>query len=84
MKVFLLLFLFAVASRGYIQRDVMMPMRDGVQLHTILLRSNNSADEPRPMLLARTPYGASELIGACNMWADQGYQVALQDVRGLF
>jgi hypothetical protein len=43
----------------YTRRDVMIPMRDGVKLHTVILvpKGANRA----PMLLTRTPYNATEL-----------------------
>ena len=46
-------------SFDYLNRDVMIPMRDGVKLHTVILvpRGAKSA----PILLTRTPYDATEL-----------------------
>jgi uncharacterized protein len=40
----------------YIQRDVMIPMRDGVKLHTLILIPRGARHAP--ILLTRTPYGA--------------------------
>ena len=36
-----------------------MPMRDGVKLHVVILRpeGSESAGEPLPFLMERTPYG---------------------------
>ncbi|HWX56250.1 MAG TPA: CocE/NonD family hydrolase [Verrucomicrobiae bacterium] len=46
----------------YTRSDVMIPMRDGVRLHTVILvpRSATKA-KPAPILLTRTPYNATEL-----------------------
>jgi putative CocE/NonD family hydrolase len=52
----------ATASFDYDRREVMIPMRDGVKLHTVILvpRSATKA-KPAPILLTRTPYSADEL-----------------------
>src|SRR5262245_28986779 len=46
----------------YRRRAVMIPMRDGVKLHTVVLvpRSATKA-KPAPILLTRTPYNADDL-----------------------
>ena len=46
----------------YVRREVMIPMRDGVKLHTVILipRSASKA-KPAPILLTRTPYSATDL-----------------------
>ena len=38
------------------QTEVMIPMRDGVKLHTLMF-APKGATEPLPLLLIRTPYG---------------------------
>jgi putative CocE/NonD family hydrolase len=52
----------ATATFDYERREVMVPMRDGVKLHTVILvpRSVTKA-RPAPILLTRTPYSADEL-----------------------
>src|ERR1700755_1123709 len=40
------------------KREVMIPVRDGVKLHTEIYTPKD-AKEPLPMLLDRTPYGIS-------------------------
>ena len=42
----------------YIKTSAMIPMRDGIKLHTVIL-SPVGATKPVPVLLQRTPYGAS-------------------------
>ena len=46
-------------SFDYVKRDVMIPMRDGVKLHTIVLVPKGA--KGAPILLTRTPYNATEL-----------------------
>jgi len=46
-------------SFDYIRRDVMIPMRDGVKLHTVILVPKGARNAP--ILLTRTPYNATEL-----------------------
>lgn len=52
----------STASFDYERREVMIPMRDGVKLHTVILvpRSATKA-KTAPILLTRTPYSADEL-----------------------
>jgi len=49
------------SSFDYARRDVMIPMRDGVKLHTVVLVPNGASRAP--ILLTRTPYNADELTG---------------------
>ena len=46
-------------SFDYIRRDVMIPMRDAVKLHTVILVPKGA--KGAPILLTRTPYNAAEL-----------------------
>jgi putative CocE/NonD family hydrolase len=86
---------FADVARGafdvVVQRDVMVAMRDGVQLATdiYLPASEGRALAKRvPVILERTPYGksgqtrrhASEEIA--RIYASHGYAVVFQDCRG--
>ncbi|HEY3768562.1 MAG TPA: CocE/NonD family hydrolase [Candidatus Angelobacter sp.] len=52
----------ADATFDYTRREVMIPMRDGVKLHTVILvpRSATKA-KPAAILLTRTPYSADDL-----------------------
>jgi len=49
----------ATNSFDYTRREVMVPMRDGVKLHTVILLPKGAKDAP--ILLTRTPYSADEL-----------------------
>ena len=77
----------------YTLRDVMIPMRDGVRLHTVIIIPKGVTHAP--MLLTRTPYGAdirtatahlAALLGSDDAAADlvvhDGYIRVQQDIRG--
>jgi predicted acyl esterase len=49
----------ATDSFDYVKRDVMIPMRDGVKLHTVILVPKGA--QGAPILLTRTPYEATKL-----------------------
>jgi uncharacterized protein len=73
--------------RLIIDKDIMVPMRDGVHLATDVYRHDTS--EPSPVLLQRLPYN-KELSASCNLALDilravqAGYAVVVQDTRGRF
>jgi putative CocE/NonD family hydrolase len=85
-------------SFDYIKRDVMIPMRDGVRLHTVIVIPRGAKNAP--MLLTRTPYNAKEqtsqapsshlgpiLEGYDNptdVIVEGGYIRVVQDVRGKY
>jgi len=85
-------------SFDYIRRDVMIPMRDGVRLHTVILVPRGASRAP--ILLTRTPYNANELTShahsahlgpiltgydnATEVIVEGGYIRAVQDVRGKY
>ena len=52
----------ADSTWDYSRREVMIPMRDGVKLHTVILVPRSATKEkPAPILLTRTPYNANDL-----------------------
>jgi putative CocE/NonD family hydrolase len=83
----------------HMRREVMIPMRDGVKLHTVILVPRG-AKMPAPILLTRTPYSADELTNlthsahlgpalygydnATEVIVDGGYIRVVQDVRGKY
>jgi len=85
-------------SFDYERREVMIPMRDGVRLHTVILLPRGA--KGAPMLLTRTPYDATamttitdraRLLGALDGYdnADDaivqaGFIRVVQDVRGKY
>src|SRR5207249_8082236 len=48
------------ASYDYVKRDVMIPMRDGVKLHTAIVVPKGAKNAP--IILTRTPYNASKRV----------------------
>jgi putative CocE/NonD family hydrolase len=74
----------------FTKMDVMIPMRDGVKLHTEICTPKD-AKEPLPLFLTRTPYGlnddengfSQELRIYKDMFAD-GYIFVFQDIRGRY
>ena len=48
------------SSFRYTIRDVMIPMRDGIKLHTVIMVPKGAHDAP--MLLTRTPYNATGMV----------------------
>jgi putative CocE/NonD family hydrolase len=85
-------------SFDYIRRDVMIPMRDGVKLHTVILVPKGARGAP--ILLTRTPYDATGLTShaqsrhlgpiltgydnATDVIVEGGYIRVVQDVRGKY
>ena len=66
------------------QLGIGVPMRDGVKLSTDLYQPD--APGPFPVILIRTPYGNNVEAGVEDAvyFAQRGYAVAIQDVRGRF
>ena len=83
-------------SFDYAKRDVMIPMRDGVKLHSVILVPKGT--KGAPILLTRTPYSADRLTShaesshlgpvlagydnALDVILEGGYIRVVQDVRG--
>jgi putative CocE/NonD family hydrolase len=72
------------------KREEMIPMRDGVKLHTEIYSSRN-AGAALPVLMVRTPYGIANPDGGIShmiyryvdMYAE-GYIFVFQDIRGRY
>ncbi len=62
------------------QRNVAVPMRDGVQLRANVFRPDRGG--PYPVLAMRTPYGKPN--GGMDRYVKAGYIVVMQDARGRF
>ncbi|HEU0105887.1 MAG TPA: CocE/NonD family hydrolase, partial [Vicinamibacteria bacterium] len=88
----------ATSGFDYVRRDVMIPMRDGVKLHTVILVPQGARGAP--ILLTRTPYNATELTthahsthlgpslsgydNATDVIVEGGYIRVVQDIRGKY
>ena len=82
----------------YVRREVMIPMRDGTKLHTVILVPKGASHAP--MLLTRTPYDANGLTthnpsthlesvlegydNAADIIVAGGFIRVIQDVRGKY
>lgn len=68
-------------------RDVMIPARDGVKLHTKIYTPKDAAG-PLPIVMRRTPYGiegaAGNFVSYFKELADEGYIFVFQDIRGRY
>ena len=91
---------FSPTNEGFdhVRCDVMIPMRDGVKLHTVILVPKGA--KGAPILLTRTPYNATELTShaqsshlasiltgydnATDVIVEGGYIRAVQDIRGKY
>src|SRR6059058_6247985 len=73
--------------KGFDKIEQMVPMRDGVKLHTIIYAPKSHRD-PLPILFNRTPYGIDNIYrgfpGSLAELIDEGFIFAFQDIRGKF
>lgn len=83
-------------QRDFSKRVVMIPMRDGVKLYTVIVVPKGAHDAP--ILLTRTPYNAAKraervenatrMVDALpqgdSVFAEDGYIRVFQDVRGKY
>ena len=75
----------------YVRSEVMIPMRDGATLHTVILRPVGSEKDGAalPFLMTRTPYGVDgyepdSLKIVFPTLATSGYIFVAQDIRGRY
>jgi putative CocE/NonD family hydrolase len=81
----------AYTGPEYVRSEAMIPVRDGVKLHTVILRPNGSeaSGVALPFLMQRTPYGVdgatpeSVTRGKAEL-AASGYIFVYQDIRGRY
>ena len=69
------------------ERDLMIPTRDGARMATDIYRparNGVAVNERLPVLLQRTPYARSAVAGEAEYFAQHGYVVAVQNLRGRF
>ena len=75
-------------SEKYTCREVMIPMRDGIKLHTVICIPRHQT-EKLPFLMIRTPYGVGagrspEKGDYTKALAEEGYIFVSQDIRGRY
>eukprot|EP01030_Chromulinospumella_sphaerica_P025921 gene25921-26090_t len=85
-----------VNQADYVKKVVMVPMRDGVKLYTVIIMPKSMAAKA-PIMLTRTPYNAARraqrnispsiraiLPQGDETFIDEGYIRVFQDVRGKY
>ncbi|MEG3166127.1 CocE/NonD family hydrolase [Sphingomonas sp. PB2P19] len=84
-----------IEARDYVKREVMVPMRDGTKLYTVIVYPKGVTNAP--IVLTRTPYNAkgranrsdsSSILAtlplADEMFVKAGYIRVYQDIRGKY
>jgi uncharacterized protein len=85
------------ASYDYVKREVMIPMRDGVKLYTVIVIPRGAGTQSAPIILTRTPYNAAKraertrsphmlatLPQGDEVFVADGYIRVFQDIRGKY
>lgn len=77
-----------IDSLAYTRQEIMIPMRDGIKLFTVIYAPAN-VKEPLPFLFSRTPYGVSanpspNKSAYISDMAREGYIFVYQDIRGRY
>jgi hypothetical protein len=72
----------------YVRTEAMIPMRDGIKLHAVILRPADIAT-PLPILLERNPYGVdwasrASFFAQRTDLARDGYIFVAEDIRGRY
>jgi putative CocE/NonD family hydrolase len=88
-------FTVPTAAYDYVKREVMIPMRDGVKLYTVIVIPKGARNAP--IVLTRTPYNASKRLArndsphilsvlpfSDDAFGADGYIRVFQDVRGKY
>lgn len=83
-------------EENYSKREVMIPMRDGIELFTAIYEPGQCSlaggNEGHPIIMTRTPYSckpygdgfSDALYGYMKYFARNGYIIVFQDVRGRY
>jgi len=77
-----------VLDSAFSYEEVMVPMRDGAKLQTVILRPRGKAGK-LPILLQRTPYGVPDkaplsVPASMRFLMEDGYILVFQNMRGQF
>ncbi|MFN8060766.1 MAG: CocE/NonD family hydrolase [Vicinamibacterales bacterium] len=77
-------------ASAFERREVLIPMRDGAKLFTVVLTPKRRSAEPLPFILSRTPYGTGGWGGTEGIaygfkeLMEDGYVFVFQDIRGRY
>ena len=77
----------SAAAECVVEREVMVPMRDGIRLATDVYRpaaGGRPLDGRLPVILVRTPYDKRGTAVAGRYFATHGYVFVAQDTRGRY
>ncbi len=84
---------YVIPDSDFEIREEMVPMRDSIRLYTLILISKTST-KPMPIILERTPYNASGVLGdrstsslegtLGNKFLGNDFVYVFQDIRGRF
>ena len=83
-------FCFPVSAEEHgvaVTKNFMMPARDGVRLATdiyVPAKDEDALPGPYPTIVVRTPYNKDGLDEFARGYAQRGYAVATQDIRGRY
>ncbi|ATY32732.1 CocE/NonD family hydrolase [Sphingomonas psychrotolerans] len=80
--------LSSVLDSAFSYEEMMVPMRDGAKLQTVILRPKGKSGK-LPILLQRTPYGVpdkapSSVPASMRFLMEDGYILVFQNMRGQF
>src|SRR6185437_482449 len=88
-------YIMPTVQNDWVKRTVMIPMRDGTRLYTVIVMAKGTRDAP--ILLTRTPYNAKkraerfasphivgELAQMDEPFVTDGYIRVYQDIRGKY
>ncbi|WP_417735752.1 CocE/NonD family hydrolase [Rosistilla oblonga] len=79
--------LVAAAEDYHVEKNVMVPMRDGVRLATDIYRpmvDGKPSEERLPVILSRLPYNKNGAKSRGAYYAKHGYVYVAQDTRGRY
>ncbi|QJE00339.1 CocE/NonD family hydrolase [Massilia forsythiae] len=90
-------FATTVPNADYVRQEVMIPMRDGTKLFTVIVIPKRIGGAKAPIMLTRTPYNAARRAGRMkspnitsilgdgdDAFIENGYIRVFQDVRGKY
>ena len=93
-KILSILLIASLASTSFSsefigERNVMIPLRDGVRLATDVYRpatNGKAVENALPLMLTRTPYGKhrESAVATAEHFAQHGYVAVVQDMRGRY
>jgi uncharacterized protein len=73
----------------FLREEAMIPVRDGIKLHAVILTPKGPVDHPLPILMERTPYGVDEYSsdGINSRYPElvhDQYIFVFEDIRGRY